>query len=398
MKTILGAGERWNAPDFSDEEYATRHRRVRAAMTKSGIDVLIVIDPRSIHYLTGYRGKAYQEFQCVFFSLDDKALPAICRVAEVIEYEQQPLIGEVHGFSGNLPVEQMEVFANVLASLKLDGARLGCEYPASFLTYRDYGELQRIFAGRHVVDATKLIPEIKKVKSPAEIAMMRTATKWLDAGMYACVEAAVPGNTEHQVAAAVYHTMLSLGSDVPPSPINIGTGDRTALPHPLPTERVLRAGDFMHVEFAAAYHRYTVSMGRNLCLGKPTAKMREIHDKTLEACDAAIAAVRPGVSSAVPHQAARKVMLDSGWEYGRLHASGYGLGVGFPPNFAEYGFVFDQYPYEPVDLEAGMLITIEPPIFAADLCLGARHIDNVLVTATGAEILSSVPRELLIAG
>jgi Xaa-Pro dipeptidase len=123
--------------------------------------------------------------------------------------------------------------------------------------------------------------------------------------------------------------------------------------------------------------------------------MREMHDVQVAACDALVASVRPGVSSAVPHIAARRVIEDAGWDHGRVHSSGYGLATTCPPTFGEGAQFFDGFPYLPRMLEAGMVLAVEPPVFSAEDRLGTRIIDNIVVTATGYEVLSTVPRDII---
>jgi Xaa-Pro dipeptidase len=142
------------------------------------------------------------------------------------------------------------------------------------------------------------------------------------------------------------------------------------------------------------YKRYTSTIGRQFCMGPPTARMRELYDIVRRASDACIAAVRDGVPAIVPHEAARKVIVDAGLERYRVHTSGYGLAPGFPPTWGEPLHMLGGTTYT---LRAGMVITIEPPVFiGAPERLGARIIDNVLVTATGAELLSGFSRDLMV--
>jgi Xaa-Pro dipeptidase len=147
------------------------------------------------------------------------------------------------------------------------------------------------------------------------------------------------------------------------------------------------------VEYGATYKRYTSTIGRQFCLGKPTARMRELYDVMRRASDTCIAEIRVGVPATVPHQAAKKVIEEAGLEHGRVHLSGYGLAPGFPPSWAEPIHLFGDSKYI---LQAGMVLTVEPPVFLGDEHLGARIIDNVLVTENGAELLSRFSRDLMV--
>jgi Xaa-Pro dipeptidase len=99
------------------------------------------------------------------------------------------------------------------------------------------------------------------------------------------------------------------------------------------------------------------------------------------------------VSAVVPHEAAKRVIADAGLDHARVHLSGYGLAPGSPPTWAEPIHLFGGSTYT---LQAGMVVTVEPPVFIAKEQLGARLIDNVLVTDTGCELLSQYNRELIV--
>jgi Xaa-Pro dipeptidase len=108
-----------------------------------------------------------------------------------------------------------------------------------------------------------------------------------------------------------------------------------------------------------------------------------------------ITTIRNDVPATAPHEAARRVIGEAGLEPFRVHTSGYALAPGFPPSWGEPLHMIGGSRYV---LRAGMVVTIEPPVFVGPEGLGARIIDNVLVTAGGAELLSRSSRELIVAG
>ena len=191
----------------------------------------------------------------------------------------------------------------------------------------------------------------------------------------------------------MHGVMMALGSESPASPMNFVSGERTAYSHGMPTERRIQRGDFIHNEYGTAYRRYTCTIGRVFSLGKPTDRMRAIYQASRDAGDAAIAAIRHGVPAPVPDQAARDVIDGAGFGPYRVHLTGYGWAPGFPPMWLEPIHLDQGNPYT---LQAGMVVSIEPPVYIHAEHLGARVIDNVLVTETGAEILSTYTRDLVV--
>ncbi len=105
-----------------------------------------------------------------------------------------------------------------------------------------------------------------------------------------------------------------------------------------------------------------------------------------------LAAMRDGVPTTVPHEAAKRVFVEAGMDDYRQHTTGYGMAAGFPPSWGEPVNMFSGNRYT---LRAGMVVSIEPNLFIHAEHLGVRIIDNVLITQTGAELLSRRPRELV---
>jgi Xaa-Pro dipeptidase len=231
------------------------------------------------------------------------------------------------------------------------------------------------------------------VKSLAELAYIREASRIADAAMGDFVEALAEGQSELELCGVVYRGLLARGSGLPASTLNLVTGERCCFSHGAPTERRLRRGDFGNIEYGAAYRRYTATFGRQFCLGEPTPRMRELYAVVRQASDACIAEMRAGVPAVRPHEAAKRVIADAGLDRYRVHTTGYGIAPGFPPSWGEPIHMFGGSRYT---LEAGMVLSVEPPVFIHEERLGVRIIDNVLVTETGTEILSRFTRDLIV--
>lgn len=380
--------------DFTPQEFDDRRSRVRAAIAAAKLDWFVAFHPVSIHWLTGSDAKSYQEFQCLLVSARPGPLVVLTREGELNEFLDDALADEVHVHGGSEPTDPIAAFARLADRHGLLRARVGIEVPAYYLHPHHYLGVRDALGAALVAEPTNLIHDLKLVKSPAELGYIRQAARIADLGMEAVARMLKPGQSELAVAGEVYRALLAAGSGIAASPINIVSGERSGFSHGAPTQRVLRAGDYGSVEYGATFRRYTATIGRQFCLGEPTARMREIYAIVRRAADACIAAIRDGVPAVVPHEAAKRVIEDAGLGRGRVHLSGYGLAPGFPPSWAEPMHLFGGSRYT---LMAGMVVTVEPPVFLGDERLGARIIDNVLVTQTGAELLSRNSRDLLIA-
>lgn len=379
--------------DFSASEFSGRLGRVRAAMADAGLDWLVAVHPVSIHWLTGSDAKSYQEFQCMLVGGADQPLVVLTRQGECHEFQTDSLADEVIGWGGGEVEDPVSAFAEVAGRFGLQCARVGLEVPAYYLHPHHYLGLRSVLGEALVAEPTNLIADLKLVKSPAEIGYIRRAAATADIAMKAFAAALAPGRTELALAGVVYETLLAGGSGIAASPINLVSGERSAYSHGGPTARVLARGDFANIEFGATCRRYTATLGRQFCLGPPTRRMLELYDVVRRASDVMIATIRDGVPATVPHEAARGIIADAGLEPYRVHTSGYGLAPGFPPSWGEPLHMIGGSGYV---LRSGMVVTIEPPVFVGPEALGARIIDNVLVTETGAELLSAESRDLVV--
>ena len=378
---------------FEVSEFENRQRKVREAMEKAGLELLLVVAPVHINYLIGSTAKGYQEFQVLFFPLKPGPLVVQSRLAEVPMLLADSLTDEARGWGGRENEDPIEVFKEILNAKGYKGLKTGLEVPNYYLHPHDYNKLVEILGDDLVMDATDLIGDIKLIKSPAEIEYVRRAGSILDQGMETCIQSIEAGRTERSISADIHHRLMVEGSDIQASPMNFLSGPRSAFAHGEPSDRVLESGDFMHIQFGAHYRKYCVTIGRQLCLGEPTQRMRDVYQVVRDAGDAAMAVMRAGVSASAPHEIAKKVIAEGGLDQYRLHFTGYAVGAAFAPSWIEPLIVDAESEYT---FEAGMVIAIEPPVFGLEDGLGVRLIDNVLITETGCERLTSTTRDLII--
>ena len=378
--------------DFSADEFASRRARAREALAAAGLEWFVAFHPVSIRWLTGSDAKSYQEFQCLLIPVEPGPISVLTRDGERNEFRDDALVDQLHTWGGGEPDDPIAALERLAKSLGMKGTRIGMEVPGYYLHPHHYMRLKQLF-GDSLVEATTLILDLTLVKSATELNYIREAARIADIAMARFAAALRAGCNELEIAGEVYHALLSAGSGLAASPINLVSGERSCFSHGAPTDRQLRRGDFGNVEFGATCKRYTATIGRQFCLGPPTPRMLELYDLVCRASDACLAEIRAGVPAVVPHEAAKRVIAAAGLDRARVHLSGYGLAPGSPPTWAEPIHLFGGSQYT---LQAGMVVTVEPPVFLSDERLGARIIDNVLVTNAGAELMSRFSRELIL--
>ena len=378
--------------DFSSEEFAARRACAQEAVAAAGLDWMILFHPVSIRWLTGSDAKSYQEFQCLLLPAGTGPLVVLTRQGEVNEYRDDALVDELHGWGGGEPGDPIAAFADLVHRYGVTGTRVGMEVPGFYLHPLHYGRVKSVLGDSLVAEPTNLVHDLSLVKSPQELAYIREAARRADLAMDRFSGAVAEGRSELELAGEVYHALLTAGSGLAASPINLVTGERSCFSHGAPTERRLRRGDYGNIEYGATCRRYTATIGRQFSMGPATPRMRELYELVRGASDALLRELRCGVPAVMPHEAAKRVIAEAGLDAGRVHLSGYGLAPGSPPTWAEPLFLFGG---STSVLKAGMVVTVEPPVFLGDEKLGARLIDNVLITPTGYELLTGFARDLV---
>jgi Xaa-Pro dipeptidase len=220
---------------------------------------------------------------------------------------------------------------------------------------------------------------------------MRRAVKIAQGALAETVPLIKIGMTERQLASELVVQLLRQGSDseLPFMPI-VSAGPNSANPHASPTERKLQAGDLLVVDWSAAYDGYISDLTRTFAVGEVDEEYKKIHKIVQEANAAGRAAAKPGVPCANVDKAAREAIEKTG--YGRFftHRTGHGIGM-----------EGHEEPYIRGDnmqtLEPGMAFTVEPGVYLPNRN-GVRIEDNLVITENGADVLSDMPREIMVVG
>jgi Xaa-Pro dipeptidase len=295
-----------------------------------------------------------------------------------------PVAGEtLRLFAWNDTDGYLGAFAAALDGLGLSGGRLGIDGMTMRAT-----ELMMLAS---IDPALKLHPmerdliAIRARKAPDEIDAMRRAIAISEAALAQLMREVRPGMTERQIAARLTALLAEHGSDVAAFDPLIQTGENSSSPHGLPTDRALREGEFLLIDFGCKVEGYPSDITRTFVLGEPTHEMRRIYETVLAANSAARAVAGPGVPMAEVDLAARRVIEAAGYGEYFIHRTGHGIGLDTHEPIPQIAANVEDA------LEPGMTFTIEPGIYIPGLG-GVRIEDDVLVTEDGLEVLTGYPR------
>ena len=240
--------------------------------------------------------------------------------------------------------------------------------------------------GAEFPDATEALASLRLRKDESEVAAMRQAVQVAQAALEACCHHRI-GATEREMASALTMELLQQGSDseLPFAPI-VCAGPNSANPHATPSDRKIERGDLLLVDWGATADGYISDLTRTFAVGAVDAELQKIAGIVLEANAAGRAAGRPGVPCANVDKAARGVIEKAGYGQYFTHRTGHGIGMeGHEEPYMRGDNMHMLYP--------GMAYTVEPGIYLEGRG-GVRIEDNVVVTKTGVDVLSDMPREL----
>jgi Xaa-Pro dipeptidase len=376
---------------FTLDEYRRRLARVRGLMAERGVDVLLLTTPENIYYLSGYQTTGYYIYQALLVPRDG-APQFVVRKLEMTNVQGLSWLRE--GFAVEDTEDPLDVTVRAIEACGGAGGCVGFEDRGFFLPPAILEGLRSRLPRARLVGAGGLVEAGRLVKSPAEIGHVRTAAAAAVAGLKAGLPEIRPGRTENHVAGAVYAGMLRAGSEYPSSQPYVVTGPRAALGHASYAGHRIRRGDLVYIETGGCIKRYGGAIMRMVSVGAPTAEARTAAAAIVAALDAIIGAIRPGATSGSVDQAGRRIVEAAGLGKYWLHRTGYSIGVGFPPGWGE-GHIFDLKPRDERRLQAGMTFHLVPLLLIPGM--GAMGLsETVLVTRTGCEVLTRIPRRLLV--
>ena len=358
-------------PDFQ-----SRRDRVWHASRIEGLDGLLITNPISVSYLTGFSGEA----SYLAISATQTILISDGRFTEQIAEECPGLEALIRPPTQLMP----DLIGETLT--KLGVRALG--YESAHLTVNDFQKLAEKTKTAAWKPATERVELLRQCKDADEVAQIREAIRIAEKAFAMFRAMLRPSDPEKDLADAMEMYIRRAGGACSSFPAIVGVGPRAALPHAPPTSRRVDSDPLLLIDWGASGKFYKSDLTRTLWSGQNGAalsKFQQVFAVVLEAQRRAIAALRPGVVASQVDAAARSYIADAGYGSYFTHGLGHGLGmqVHEGPSLR---------PTSETVLGAGMVVTIEPGVYLPGWG-GVRIEDDVLVTADGAEVLTSCPKD-----
>lgn len=365
--------------------YPSRLAMLSASLKASSLDAFVLNAGPSLVYLTGLHFHLSERPVAAIFTANHEPV-IILPELEMLKVEGMPV--RAFPYPEN-PDEWDGIFRHSVQSLGLDGKRIGVEPRQMRLL-----EFRLVKSGAPEADfpdASHVVTNLRVRKDADEIAAMRKAVQVAQTALVATIPLIKTDMTEKELAAELVLQLLRNGSqsEMPFAPIVSG-GPNSANPHASPTERKIRHGDLLVVDWGAAVDGYISDLTRTFAVREVEAEYLKIHRIVQDANTEGRAVGKPGAPCAAVDKAARDVIEKAG--YGKYFSHRTGHGIGMEAHEDPYMRGDNMEPLEP-----GMAYTVEPGIYLPEHN-GVRIEDNMVVTETGVECLSDMPREIQVVG
>jgi Xaa-Pro aminopeptidase len=384
---------------FAENEYRDRARRVREEMGRRGVDVLFVMSPANICYLTGFESVWYPPRAPlgVVLSTGDERIV-------FLDYERhQTLVARsaLHDDAVFYAYDDaLETIACAFRDRGWTEGTVGIEWwtqtPGAPLV-RETAE--RLAAqGARVMTGDWIVDRVRAVKSAAELDRIRHAADIVDHAFADLLKTLRPGHTELQIAARLDSVMADRGGEHAAIRTMVSAGpDVWCRTHAPPSRRPVEVGDVMYVDTCGVVDRYHADLCRTVAVGRDHPEARAILDETAGSVDAVRRAVRPGDPLDVAQRAAEEYVFarfprEQVWWVG-----GYALGLSLPPSWVGHTYLSNDA-FEPFTWEPGYVTNYENVLFDRDRGFTASYMETLVMTGGGIETLSRHPRELAVAG
>jgi Xaa-Pro aminopeptidase len=357
------------------EIHQARRRRAQDMVKDIGADAVLITAGPNVRYLTGL---ASSNAALLLPADGDGVLATDSRYALAAERDAPDL--------------ELLTERSVETRLAAEAGRRGAgqlAFESHEMTVDRHAELAAAAGEVATVPFGKKIEKLRTVKDPAELELLAAACRISSQALADVLPQIRPGLSERALASLLDYRMTQLGADRPAFETIVASGPNGAIPHHSPTDRPLRRGDLVTIDFGALYGGYHADMTRTVAVGEPAGWQRDIYDLVAEAQRAGMEAVEPGAETGVVDAAARDVIEAAGYAGYFKHGLGHGVGLEIHEapmlGFGGTGKLSDRVP-----------VTVEPGVYLPGK--GGVRIEDVLVVTAGggARILTSTTRELLV--
>lgn len=352
--------------------------QLQEKMKEAALDGLLLTSEPNYFYASGFPTVADEDGMVLvtrehcYFITDSRYTEAAAAQLEEAELIERPAKGTY-----------LEILKKLLPENHVE--KLGFEEEK--LTVKQYAEYtEGLNCG--FVPASSILKELRQSKDDDEIAAMIGAQRIAEKALEQLLTELKAGMTEKEISARLQYLLLYYGAEKMSFDPIIASGPNSSLPHAVPTDRKLQAGDFLTIDYGAVYHGYMSDTTRTVAIGYATEEMKQVYQVVLEAQEKGISLARTGVIGKAVHEAAHDVIRAAG--YGAYFGHGFGHSLGLEIHESP---CFNARNDKPMPDRAA--VSAEPGIYLPGK-FGVRIEDVVILREDGCEDITLAPKELTI--
>jgi Xaa-Pro dipeptidase len=379
--------------DF-DRLRVARVTKAQGAMRAGGLDALVLWKDENVRYLTSLRAITLQyrsttQYGVILFPQGKPALflsgGEYARAKEAMPWIEEFVVIPIMEEVGMVEVVTAEHTARVLREHGADKGRVGFDG----MTVPQLNAYTKHLPGVEMADGETFMQEVRRIKLPDEIPLLREAAAIADAVTQTAIDAIRPGARECEVAGEAMRTLFRLGGEFAhlASPF-VSSGERMSPPTRFATDKLIRNGDLVFIDIGACWNGYFGDVGRAVICGTPSDSQRKVYRTVYECLMVAHRGLRPGRTNHEVAAEITQIAAGAGLEKNFIHLF-IGHGLGITPNEPPYIGEPQRGTHEVV-LEPGMVFAVEPLIWVPGIRGGGgvRLEDTILVTEGDPEVLN----------
>ena len=368
---------------MNKKTFQNRIERCTSIMKAEGYNILLLIKPSNMYYLTGDgRLCAY-----AMVTHDGKVAIGVPKT-DIDDVKRSAYFDSVVGFDDE--VGMIHSIAHYFEHFDIKKGTVGLEY--SFLTQSMMGIVTHPHAKPRDVlpkDCTHIMSGLRVVKENQEIDRLRQSALVADIGIKAAIEAVRPGTSESRISSQAEDAMRYAGAEGFWRTY-VSSGSRTGIAHGLPTNRKLESGDLVMIDVHPVVDGYSSDVCRTVCVGKPSTEQQSAYDVYLKAQQATVAKARAGVGMVELGETMHGIMKNEGHGEHIFGPPIHGIGIDFEESPLPPGHAFFHGEKEPPPLPANVVIAIGNCGLYSE-SWGVRVEDTVVVGDEGPIILTTYP-------
>jgi len=372
-------------PHFTPSEFAGRIDRLRSRMRTAEVDIALFDELESMAWLSGY-ANSENRWRCVAIPLEGKPFYLI-RALDAGPCRSRIWFDNVITFRDW--EDPMPVLAQALDKEGFASNRIGINLSSYCLPVARFEAMKRALPQAQFVNLGAIIDELRLIKSSAEIELMRKAARIADEALRSAAAECVRGGSQREPAKAAMGIFLDRGADADRAGI-VSRARSWDFLHAHSDDEALAEGDVVHLEIVPRVGNYSARVMRCVVIGKPADQIRQTAEQLASLQDAQITAMKPGAIAEEVDAILRSGLLASGLRESVDHITGYTLGYysHATPHTSDFTRMF--CPGEKWRLEPNMTFHM----YAS--AGGVSFSETVLVTSTGVERLTRLPRTLIV--